>query len=243
MQPNRNALIFGGIYLLALAGTLYAEVSGQHRLEYFTKPLLMLSLSIWFFLGSRRVGDRFTLLVQAGLFFSLVGDVCLMFAHVDEFNFLVGLGAFFLAQLCYAMAFIDNIIQVGGLEGLLLSFVLSVLIAAYAWFFTWDLMPSIDDMLLLPVVAYSVALALMGIAAAFRHTRTFRSSFLMVFFGSLLFIASDSLLAVNRFRKPFVWAPIGIMVTYALAQWLIAAGALRHVLDPDTIRRRTAQRT
>ncbi|MCB0812103.1 MAG: lysoplasmalogenase, partial [Flavobacteriales bacterium] len=40
-----------------------------------------------------------TLLVQAGLFFSLIGDVFLMLDHLDEFNFLIGLSAFLIAHI------------------------------------------------------------------------------------------------------------------------------------------------
>jgi uncharacterized membrane protein YhhN len=62
----------------------------------------------------------------------------------------------------------------------------------------------------------------------------------MVMFGAVLFMASDSLLATNRFITLLDWSPVVIIVTYAIAQFLIAAGALQHVLDPDSIRRKEA---
>lgn len=240
MDPKRSLAINGTVYLLALVGTCLAQMNGWRGLELVCKPLLMLVLSSWFFFNSRRVGDRFTLLVQAGLFFSLIGDVALMFTYVDDFNFLIGLCAFFLAHLCYAFAFLQNIMDVDEQGGLLLSVLLSVGLAAFAFFFAWGLLPHVEQGLVLPVTAYVGAITLMGITAAFRYRRTWPRSFWLVFVGALLFMASDSLLAWNRFRTPIAAAPVLIMVTYAAGQALLAAGALVHVLDPDNLRKRRA---
>jgi uncharacterized membrane protein YhhN len=65
----------------------------------------------------------------------------------------------------------------------------------------------------------------------------------MIFIGAVLFIASDSLLAINRFVRPLDHAAWSVMLTYGTAQVLIAAGALRHVLSPDEVRRRAALTT
>jgi uncharacterized membrane protein YhhN len=43
--------------------------------------------------------------------------------------------------------------------------------------------------------------------------------------GALLFVVSDSILAVNKFLQAGSWAPPAIMLTYGLAQFAIAAGA------------------
>ena len=244
MDLRKNTPLNATLYLLALVGTCVAQIKGWHTLEFVCKPLLMIILSSWFFFNSRRVGDRFTLLVQAGLFFSLIGDVALMFTYWDDFNFLVGLGAFFLAQLCYAFAFAQNIADVGGgMDGILVSVVIGFGIGTYAFFFSWDLMPRLEEGLGVPVSAYVVALALMGILAAFRYRRTYPRSFWLVLLGSLLFILSDSALAWDRFQSPLKWSPLWIMVPYGIAQFMIAAGALAHVLDPDNLRRREAMTT
>ncbi len=243
MDLKKHTALNGGLYLLALAGTCVAQLKGLHTLEFICKPLLMLILSSWFFFNSRRVGDRFTLLVQAGLFFSLLGDVALMFTYLDDFNFLIGLGCFFLAQLCYAFAFAQNIADIGGAGGALISVLIAFCIGTYAFFFAWDLMPHLEEGLGVPVTAYVVAIALMAILAGFRFKRTYPRSFWLVFIGSLLFVASDSMLAWDRFRFPMHQAAVWITITYALAQFMIAAGALAHVLDPDNLRRRQALAT
>jgi uncharacterized membrane protein YhhN len=45
--------------------------------------------------------------------------------------------------------------------------------------------------------------------------------------GATLFVASDSLLAFNRFRESFNLAGVSIMTTYILAQLFIVTGAIR----------------
>jgi uncharacterized membrane protein YhhN len=243
MDIRKNTPLNGVVYGLALLGTIMGGTLGMQWLVYLCKPLLMLVLSSWFYFHSRRVGDRFTLLVQAGLFFSWIGDIALMFQHVDQFNFLIGLAAFMIAQLCYTMAFAHNVAEVPGGPFPWPSIVLSVLIAAYGYFFAGRVLPTVDETISVPIIIYAIAISLMGIAAAFRFGRTFLRSFIAVLVGALFFIASDSLLAINRFVRPFDNAEWTVMLTYAIAQALIAWGCLVHVLDPEEIRRRAALNT
>lgn len=243
MDIRKNTWLNGGLFTAALIGTLVAQKQELHSLEYICKPALLLILSSWFFFNSRRVGDRFTLLVQAGLFFSLVGDVALMLLHIDQFNFLIGLGAFLLAHICYIMAFADNVAANSAEGNTWPSWLIGSLLVVYGYFFSLLVVPKVDEGIALPVIAYAVTITIMGIVAGFRLGRTYPRSFAMVLAGALLFIASDSLLAYNRFVKPldeWAWA---VMVTYALGQFMIAAGCLLHVLDPEEIRRKAALTT
>ena len=240
MDITRDLKLNVAAYVLATVGCVAAILSGQHMLEYVCKPLMMVILSSWFFFNSRRYGDRFTLLIQVGLFFSLIGDIALMFQHMDEFFFLIGLSAFLIAHLCYCIAFIHNISEVGGDDGLAVGFGIAAGIVLFAVIFAWQLVPRLDEGLSIPVISYVAIISAMAILAGFRWMRTFPRSFWMVMAGALFFMLSDSLLATNRFIRTLDWSPAVIIVTYAIAQFLIAAGALQHVLDPDSIRRKQA---
>jgi len=243
MDIRKNTPLNLGLYGLATLGTIVGDMTGTQVLTYLCKPLMMLILSGWFFFKSRRVGDRFTLLVQAGLFFSLIGDVALMMQHVDDFNFLIGLGAFLVAQLCYTIGFVQNIADVGPARGGLISSVIAVLLVAYGYFFAGKLIPAVDEGITIPVGIYAVAITLMGVAASFRLGRTFLSSFLLTFIGAVFFVLSDSLLAIDRFLQPLDHASWSVILSYAIAQVLIVYGALVHVLDPEEIRRKAALST
>jgi uncharacterized membrane protein YhhN len=45
--------------------------------------------------------------------------------------------------------------------------------------------------------------------------------------GAVLFVASDSMIAWDRFVRPFRWAPVAIMVTYHLGQAGLVASLVR----------------
>jgi len=79
--------------------------------------------------------------------------------------------------------------------------------------------------LLIPVIAYGTVLCVMA-AFASRCNR-------WVAWGGALFVASDSILAINKFL-PDAGIPLAdflIMVTYIAAQTLIVWGLLRHERD------------
>jgi uncharacterized membrane protein YhhN len=68
----------------------------------------------------------------------------------------------------------------------------------------------------------------MVISAILRMDQTNTASFNQVFFGAVLFMLSDSLLALNKFLMPMENPGIFIMLTYLLAQWNIINGLLKH---------------
>jgi uncharacterized membrane protein YhhN len=68
--------------------------------------------------------------------------------------------------------------------------------------------------LIVPVSAYIGVLAVM-VAAALATGEPLAA------FGAVFFMASDSLIAWNRFVTPMPWAPVTIMVTYHVAQTLL----------------------
>ncbi len=238
MDLKKNSVVNGAAYALATAGTIIGEMRGLPLLNHICAPAMMIVLSSWFFFNSRRVGDRFTLLIQAGLFFSLIADIALMFQRADEFNFLIGLGAYLLAVLCYTMAFIHNVADISGGGSPAVPSIVALGLGGYAFIFGSRLMPYLDDGISIPIIVFIVLVTCMGIAAALRFGKTFVRSFLMVLLGSFFFIASFSFLATNRFMLPLEHAGWSITLTYSIAQYLIAAGCLLHVLDPEEIRRK-----
>jgi uncharacterized membrane protein YhhN len=243
MGIRKNTVLNLSVFAAVTTGTMIGEATGSRMLVYACKPLMLLVLSSWFYFNTRRVGDRFTLLVQAGLFFSLIGDVALMFQHLDDFNFLIGLGAFLVAQLCYTIAFLQNVFDVGALRPPWLPLLISFMLAVYGYFFAERLLPMVDEGIRIPVAIYAAAITAMGMAAAFRWGRTYLRSFVLVLIGALFFITSDSLLAIDRFLEPLEAASWSVILTYAIAQVLIVLGAVAHVLDPEEIRRRAALTT
>ena len=93
------------VYLIFIAIALailnwVAVEKGWKTLVYITKPATMLALIAWMVFEVRISGPLifFTL----GLFFSMVGDVCLM---MPREQFIAGLVAFLLGHVCYIIGF------------------------------------------------------------------------------------------------------------------------------------------
>jgi uncharacterized membrane protein YhhN len=73
-----------------------------------------------------------------------------------------------------------------------------------------------------PVIIYMIAILLMAWQAAGRWIETPQIGPLLAFAGASLFVISDTVLALNRFRRPFKLARVLTMGTYYPAQMLIA---------------------
>lgn len=151
--------------------------------------------------------------LRAGLVLSLIGDVALLW---PKEGFLPGLVAFLLAHLAYIAAFCVPV----RLAARPAVFVVYGAVAAAILAWLWGGVPAA---LRAPVVGYVICLATMAAQAAVwwrvRGGGLARHAAL----GGVLFMASDSLLAINRFAVPLPLAPVWILVTYWFAQWAIAS--------------------
>ena len=78
-----------------------------------------------------------------------------------------------------------------------------------------------------PVILYMVIIMLMFLAATHRQKEVGKLSYNLILIGAILFVVSDSILALNKFYKPILYPQISIMLTYGLAQLLITLGILR----------------
>jgi uncharacterized membrane protein YhhN len=192
--------------------TVAAHALGRRSFVYVFKPLATALLVLLVATGPACFHSRYAAAILAGLVFSLLGDVFLMLPS-DRFR--SGLFSFLLAHVCYLFAFTHaNPFATPPLPFVLCLAVGSVLPAAL-----WS---GIPRRLRPPVVAYVALLLVMAGQAASRagHLRT--ASAASAFTGAGLFVLSDSLLAWNRFRRPFPAAQALVHATYFPAQWLIA---------------------
>lgn len=150
--------------------------------------------------------------VLAGLVLSLGGDVALLW---PKEGFLPGLVSFLLAHLAYLVAFT----RVQRLAAWPAAFVVYALVAG---FILWRLWPGVPPALQAPVVAYVVCLAAMAAQAAVLWRRDAARGAVLAL-GGALFVASDALLASNKFAGPLPLASLWILGSYWSAQWCIAS--------------------
>lgn len=202
---------------LSAACAIVAAYRGSRRGVFLFKPLttaLVIAAALWAFAPSDAQYQDWILL---GLLFSLVGDVFLM---LGERRFLLGLASFLVAQLVYARAFTLGV----GLDAAQLPWLAPFAFYALAVVIVlWKGLP--DAALRGAVIVYAAAIALMAWRAAVRLQAPTVPLIggALALAGACFFLASDAVLAVNRFRKPFRLGEPATLATYWAAQLLIAA--------------------
>jgi uncharacterized membrane protein YhhN len=151
--------------------------------------------------------------VMIGLAFSLAGDVFLLWPRE---GFLPGLVSFLLAHLAYIAAFCAPV-RFGARPAV---FALYAGVAAAILSALWAGVPG---GLRAPVIAYVLCLASMAAqAAVWWRSEPGRPEARWAALGGLLFMSSDSLLAVNKFVVPLPASALWILATYWAAQMCIA---------------------
>jgi uncharacterized membrane protein YhhN len=216
------------VALLVLAGVVavvdwYAVARRLRHVEYLAKPLTLLLLLVA--AGFADLGPAKPW-VLAALALGLLGDVALLFADEDatredenpDTAFLTGLGCFLFGHLAYLVAFTRH-----GLHPVQVVAGVLVVVGASALALPRVLRGADRDggsTLAVVVAGYSAVLGAMAVLG-------FGTAAVATALGALLFLASDTTLAWNRFVQPLRRGPVLVAVTYHLAQLLIVIGLLR----------------
>jgi uncharacterized membrane protein YhhN len=199
------ALAALSVAALCALGDWWARSRRLEALEYLCKPGTMaalLAVAVLLHpaagLGSRR--DWFV----AALALSLVGDVLLMVPHD---RFVPGLAAFLVAHLCYVAGFLLSRPAFPAVA--VAAVVVVVVVAPVARRILGALRG--NRALQFPVASYVAVICVM-MASALASGSPLAGA------GAVLFAASDSMIAWDRFVRPLRAAPVAIMVTYHLGQ-------------------------
>jgi len=162
-------------------------------------------------------------MILAALVFSWLGDVTLEFQGKNDLFFIIGLSCFLLAQIIYLIAFFST----KGENVLFFRKIYLILpVILYGVIIIFILYKGLGDMKV-PVIFYTVVILTMLTSAINREKKVNRQSYILVLAGAILFILSDTILAINKFGYSFTLAGIANMLTYITAQYLIVIGCLK----------------
>ncbi|OUS02529.1 lysoplasmalogenase [Flavobacteriales bacterium 33_180_T64] len=211
------SILFSGIVSAEL---ICGSIDTLEHLHYIFKPAIVVSLLIFFWMKSASLKFNLRLIIVLALLFSLTGDLLLMFVDVAPNYFLFGLVSFLLAHIMYCIAFLTHRNKTLKPYG----FIAILLIYASGLFYL--LKGGLNDMLI-PVIVYMLVILSMSTTAFLRKNNVVKRSYIFVFLGALMFMVSDSILALNKFYAPLAYSNISIMLTYALAQFFIIIGILK----------------
>ena len=222
-MKRKTSLVLHLVLTVIVAVELTGRLTGDIRLEYPVKPLIMIWMALYFLLFRKK--SALTTPVLIAFFFSWVGDIFLMFSHRDELFFLAGVGGFFLAQVSYIFLF-ARYSETGGRGYLQENLIIGFVFLGYAAGIFYLMFPGLEGAMKPVVLIYALSLIVMSMMALNRKGRVNRRSYLLVFTGSVLFVLSDSMIALDRFYRDIPMAGFLIMVTYIAAQYLIMRGLI-----------------
>ena len=213
--------------LYFLTGLLFIILQNQSSffISLLFKALIIPILIIILVVNIKHEAVVMNRLFFAGLFFSWAGDIVLEFSHINNSYFIPGLICFLTAHIMYFTVFIitpgKNTIFRNNIYLLIPVITYGVLLICFLY----------DDLMdmRIPVIIYSVVILSMLSGAINRIGKVGRSSFYMVLIGAILFVISDSLIAINKFSCHFRLAEILVMSTYISAQYLIVRGYLKQI--------------
>ncbi len=218
-----NKKIWITLYSVVLLAHLIGIGMDNEVLARLTKPHLMVILGFLMWEQTRGIKNRLITVFIAAQFFSWCGDILLMNTVTPVF-FLYGLGAFLLAQLLYSFFFF----RVMQKEKIKFSWLLFFpVLIYYSVLISW-LAPQLGT-LKIPVVIYGAIISTMLLLALHMLYMPAVRSGRLFMLGALLFVASDSALAINKFSIPFPSAGLIIMITYGLAQFFLTTGAIQYI--------------
>jgi pimeloyl-ACP methyl ester carboxylesterase/uncharacterized membrane protein YhhN len=233
MEKNKIPQLFFIIMMLEILAEIYVETLGPVPI-YLTKTLLMPVLMYYYYQNTKSNFQTFDKIVLGALFFSWWGDNFLMPSHSvqgESINFLAGLGSFLIAHLLYIPAFLKTTQPSKAvlLRRPWLAFPIVVMVFGLISFLMNQAHPAFMEMKI-PVIVYATVIMVMVLTAINRYDRVPHASFKWVTIGALLFMVSDSLIAVSRFSDLFEGniniARVLIMALYASGQFLIAKGCI-----------------
>ena len=205
---NGPALAALALAAIASAGDLTSILRRDRRLEFATKPAVMVLLIVAaLLLRPASQGERALFVVA--LVLGLAGDVFLMLP--DRF-LIPGIAAFLLGHLAYVVGFRFAGFNVAGLIiGLTIAAVTAGLLLRRI---LGALEQSGRTSLRYPVLAYAIVISLMTVSATASGNRVAAA-------GGLLFFFSDVIFAWYRFVKPVRWGQPVNIVMYQTGQALL----------------------
>jgi uncharacterized membrane protein YhhN len=200
-----------GIFLASAVLFISLLTMLPYPADFVLKAMPAASLAVLAFLAVSGLKGK---LLSMSLLFCAAADMVLLLAGGKYF--IIGLGLFLIAHLLFLITFSRDIRARKSQIPIILMVILYALLNAFV------IAPYLKEMAI-PVYIYMAVLALMVVFAAMRVSKND-----WTLYGAIVFMVSDTMLAINKFMRPVPAVDYLCMTTYFLALFLIVFGYLKN---------------
>lgn len=221
---KKNGIIFFWIVLFAHCAFIYMEKTDyQHITKLFLIPILFIYLVLNVKKDAYQTSKT---IIYVGLIASFFGDFFLI--YTGNLFFVAGMIAFLITHFCYTLFFIKaNNVKFNKATEFFIAAIIVIIVAIKLLTF---LKPYLGA-LAFPVKIYMAAICIMTATAANLLGDKKLKNLGLTFFlpGAILFVLSDSVLAVNFFLYKDTVLNVVVMLSYGYAQCLIVQGFAKYL--------------
>jgi uncharacterized membrane protein YhhN len=226
MNTTRVLVFF--LFWVALFADCFLIITQKIEYRIYTKTLLAPLVLIGIYLeGQNTKHTRSKLIANGAFFFCFLGDIILLSDDIAT-NFISGLICFLVAHIFFIVFFYR--LKNFTVRHVIFNVVTAVAITAYISVLLLLVWRNVSfQNFQLPMTVYSIVLGLTVLTALNtiknRSTKKLATKYFIP--GAIFFVLSDSILALNKFYSTFNYSGVVIMLTYAIAIFLLGNGIIR----------------
>lgn len=221
---RKRQTILQTVFWIIAAADIAGNMLNMWQLHYFVKPLLMPALILVVSTIKTASGKK---IILAALFFSWLGDVFLLYENNHSLFFIFGLASFLTTHILYIFYFTS--IKPSAVSLLKKQPMLIAAVLLYGISLIWLVFPKLGS-LKIAVMIYAAVICAMLLCSMHVFYKVPKKAAWLFLSGALLFVLSDTALALNKFYQPYAMAGVVIMLTYCAAQYNIVCGFIKQQL-------------
>lgn len=206
------------VFAIIAAIHLLGQLISNEWIIWMTRPLLMPSL-LWWFLSqiSRPYSFAHRRMINA-LLLATAGDIFALLAKFNDWFFFADIMCYLFMHMMYVLIFL-SVIRFQEVSKVYIAIAIIIFII-YGIVFLNYLLPH-SGWLTLPILIYASAVTLTIITSAITITYFPRPLFIMLMAGTIIYLASDTIIATNKFITPVYLSGFWGLLAYIVAQALI----------------------
>lgn len=206
-------------FCILTADIIFKNFDCLFKFRYISKFLVTISLFIHFYYNSFSFSKKERTLVFLALAFSFVADYFLLNDTTILFTAL-GMSMFIIAKIFYSLFYYTK--AKFNVDFLLPFLAVTFIYYLFVSFFLYEGL----GVYFVPVIIYVLASVGMIFMSYSRYRTVNDKSYILVLMGAFLFLASETIFAVDKFYTPLSHIKITLMVSYGLSQLFTIRGII-----------------